>query len=76
MDAQEISRKETIYDANDTMRMIGYQQVQEIFTSGARRQINEVLDVRKSEITFDAAIEMFIIGFIHGKRAERIRRKN
>lgn len=73
---KDAAKTTDIYDANDTMRMIGYQQVPEIFTSGARRQINEVLDVRKSEITFDAAIEMFIIGFIHGKRAERIRRKN
>ncbi len=65
----------TIYDANDTMKLIGHQCIIGKITDKAKKQMNEIVEARKYETTFGAAIDMFALGYIYGKRAERARKK-
>lgn len=65
----------TIYNLNDTMRLLGYQCLAEIITKEARKQMGEITAARKYTTTFATAMDMFTLGYINGKRADRARRK-
>lgn len=40
-----------------------------------RKQVKHIAEGRPCSFTIDAAADIFALGFIHGKRAERARRK-
>lgn len=65
------------YYKNDAMRLLGYQCMIEIFwcNEEVRRQINQIAEARPQSFTIDAAADIFTLGYIYGKRAERARRK-
>lgn len=65
------------YDMNDTMRMLGKQYGAPIFwcNDEVRERIEQINQARPYEFTISAAADIFILGYIHGKRAERARRK-
>lgn len=63
------------YDENDTMRLLGKQKICFIYRDGIRKQINDIVIARPYSVTPDMAIDLFMLGYIHGKRAERARRK-
>ena len=73
----------TIYDTNATMRLIGYQNSEDIDNS-VLREIEDVVKARVPHIdqpqgNVKAGIsamawDQFLLGYIYGKRAERARR--
>lgn len=68
---------EFVYAKNETMQLLGKQCAFEPFwgNNEVRRQIGHILEARRSPFTLDAASDIFMLGFIHGKRTERVRRK-
>lgn len=65
------------YHKNDTMRLLGRQLAVKSFWGNdeVRREIQQIRDARPCSFTIAAASDIFILGYIHGKRAERARRK-
>ena len=69
----------TIYDANDTMRMIGYiplpgnmkpAEVEDIINAHAPNASKPL-----HSFMVDYGIDVFLLGYIYGKRAERAKKK-
>ena len=65
------------YQKNDTMRILGKQVAVTAFwnNDAVRRGIEQIREARPYSFTIDAASDIFMLGYIHGKRAERARRK-
>lgn len=66
-----------VYRKNKTMFVIGKHCADKVFWSNeeVRRQIKDIAEVRPHGFTLEAAADIFMLGYIHGKRAERTRRK-
>ena len=67
-------RKKNPYVANATMRMLGHNRPVMI-CKPIEDQINDVLSARPYTTTFETAMDMVMLGYIAGIRAERKRRK-
>lgn len=67
----------TCYDKNSTMQLLGKQYAVDSFwcNDKVRKEIQEISEARPYSFTLDAASDIFMLGYIHGKRAERARRK-
>ena len=67
----------SLYQKNDTMRLLGEQRGSEIFwlNDEARKQVRQISEARPYSFTLAAASDIFVLGYIYGKRAERARRK-
>lgn len=65
------------YKKNATMGLIGKQCGIDIFwgNNEVRNAIKEIAEARPHAFTLEAAADIFILGYIHGKRADRARRK-
>ena len=63
------------YDKNETMKLLGNQKVMFIYRDGIKKKIDDIAKARPFSVTPDAAIDIFMLGYICGKRAERARRK-
>lgn len=65
------------YHKNDTMMLLGYQYPISIFWGNdeVQKQIQQISEARPYSFTLSAASDIFMLGYIHGKRAERARRK-
>ena len=65
------------YEKNATMRLLGYQYPIPIFWGNdvVRAEMEQIKEARPYSFTLSAAIDIFMLGYIHGKRAERARRK-
>lgn len=66
--------KQNPYAANATMRMLGHNSPVMI-CKPIENQINDVLSARPYTTTFETAMDMVMLGYITGIRAERKRRK-
>jgi len=67
---------ENIYDKNDTTRMLGYNYYSSVITPQVMEQMNDIVKAYPYRTTtFDTAMDMVVLGYILGKRAERARRK-
>lgn len=66
-----------VYRKNKTMFVIGKHCAGEVFWNNeeVRRQIKDIAEARPHGFTLEAATDIFMLGYIHGKRAERARRK-
>lgn len=66
---------ENVYEKNETMRLLGKQFVVNIFwlNSEVRKQVEQISEARRFSFTLDAACDLFMLGYIHGKRAERVK---
>lgn len=64
------------YAANKTMQLLGRQHSVKLFWSNeqVREEVREISEGRPYSFTLDAAADIFMLGYIHGKRAERARR--
>lgn len=64
------------YDKNDTMRMLGKQHsvIPFWYNEEVRQQIKDIAEGLPCSFTMEAAVDIFMLGYIHGKRAERKRR--
>lgn len=63
------------YNKNETMKMIGNQNVCCMLGKEEFKAIDDIAKARPNSFTSDAAIDIFVYGYIQGKRAERQRRK-
>lgn len=61
----------SVYKANATMRLLGKQCYSSILNEDVFNSLNDIARVRPSTFTKDAAMDIFMLGYIHGKRAER-----
>lgn len=69
----------TIYDENETMRLIG-QQTSLLYIGEGGVATDDFLNVIEAEKKhrqglYSVAVDFFILGLIYGKRTERQRRK-
>lgn len=66
----------TCYDKNETMRMLAKQDFLDFFgNEEIRKQIDDIRAARPYQCTVDAAMDMFVLGTIYGKRMERDRKR-
>lgn len=65
------------YSKNRTMQMLGHQHSAKPFWKNeqVRAEIREISEGRPFSFTLEAASDIFMLGYMHGKRAERARRK-
>lgn len=64
------------YGKNDTMRLLGKQCIIPFWMNEkVREQIYQIREARPYSFTIEAASDIFMLGYIYGKRAERARRK-
>ena len=65
------------YRKNETMRLLGHQYAVSIFwyNDEVRQEIKQISEARPYSFSLAAASDIFMLGYIHGKRAERARRK-
>lgn len=65
------------YEKNETMQLLGRQYSAELFwlNSKVREEIEQILSARPYEFSIEASSDIFMLGFIHGKRRERARRE-
>ena len=64
------------YEINATMRLLGKQCATDVFwrNNKARKAIDEIAEARPYSFTLEAASNIFVLGYIFGKRAERARK--
>lgn len=70
-----------LYNANETMKMLGKQYPLGLLCKGgiAAEDFGNVLDAHMRNGTysmFEIGIDIFMLGYIYGKRAERKKKKN
>lgn len=63
------------YSKNDTMKMLGKNYYTTALNQQTSSKLDDILEARPFSCTKDTAIDIFMLGYIHGKRAERARRK-
>ena len=63
------------YRANATMQMLGHQLYCRIIEKQGFKEIDNILEARPYTSTMETAMDVFALGYIYGKRAERARRK-
>ena len=66
------------YEKNKTMKLLGKQFMVSVFLQNeeVRKAIEEIAEARPYSFTIEAAADIFTLGYIEGKRAERAKRKN
>lgn len=66
-----------VYRKNKTMFMLGKSCAVNAFWGNeeVRQQIMDIKEARPHQFTFETAADIFMLGYIYGKRAERARRK-
>ncbi len=55
-----------LYEKNDTMILLGKQQYTKIISETAAKKIWDICKARKGEITENAAVDVYILGFLDG----------
>lgn len=65
-----------VYEKNETMKILGRQRLADAFwyNDKIRKGIDEIAKARPCSFTINAAADIFALGYIYGKRAERARR--
>lgn len=65
------------YEKNKTMKLLGKQFMVSVFWQNeeVRKAIEEIAEARPYSFTIEAAADIFTLGYIYGKQAERARRR-
>lgn len=65
------------YEKNKTMKLLGKQFMVSVFWQNeeVRKAIEEIVEARPYSFTIEAAADIFTLGYIYGKQAERARRR-
>lgn len=69
-----------LYNANETMKLLGHQHACGLLTGDgiAKDDFNNVIEAHRKQprcTMFDIGIDMFMLGYIYGKRAVRSKTK-
>lgn len=61
------------YEKNETMKLLGQQRSVELFwgDSQVKREMEQISSARPFEFSMVAASDIFMLGYLHGKRSER-----
>ncbi|MBS6396680.1 MAG: hypothetical protein KH452_05965 [Clostridiales bacterium] len=65
----------TCYGTNATMQMLGKNVYIGPLNMQTFSEIDDILEARPYSCSRDTAMDIFMLGYIHGKRADRERRK-
>ena len=65
------------YEKNKTMKLLGKQFMVSVFWQNeeVRKAIEEIAEARPYSFTIEAAADIFTLGYIYGKQADRARRR-
>ena len=63
------------YTLNATMQMLGHQYYLNVLTQETFSAIDDILTARPYTSTRETSMDVFMLGYIYGKRAERKRRR-
>ena len=72
---EERRNRPSPYSLNATMQMLGHQHYFNILTQEAFSAIDDILTARPYTATRETSMDVFMLGYIYGKRAERKRRR-
>ena len=75
---KDVYRREmppNLYSKNDTMKMLCKNHYMTALNGQTFSKLDDILEARPFSCTKDTAMDIFMLGYIHGKRAERARRK-
>lgn len=61
---------------NKTMQMIGKENINIVFRRDVKEQIADVFESHKGIYSADFIINIFMLGYIHGKREKNVQTKN
>ncbi len=66
-----------VYEKNKTMQLLGKQRMATAFwcNDKVRKGIYEIAEARPYSFTIEAAADIFTLGYIYGKQAERSRKR-
>ena len=66
-----------VYEKNETMKLLGKQHAAIPFwcNDEVRKEIQEISEARPFCFSLESASDIFMLGYIHGKQAERVKRK-
>lgn len=66
-----------LYEKNKTMKLLGRQRMTTAFwcNDKVHKGIDEIAEARPYSFTTDAAADIFTLGYIYGKQAERAKRR-
>ena len=74
-EAERRNRAEAL-KTNETMKLLGYQYYFSIIGEKGFKEINNILKANPYTATMETALDLFVLGHIYGKRAERAKRKD
>lgn len=60
---------------NKTIELIGQQEYSKIFGDKEKEMLKDIVNARTFTVSEETAVDIFIAGYICGKRAERKRKK-
>lgn len=63
------------YRKNETMKLLEKQTCEALFFDEVRKQIHDIAEARPYSFKYSSAMDIFILGYIYGKKAERARKK-
>ena len=63
------------YSKNDTMKMLGKNYYMPALNRQTFSELDDILEAIPFSCAENTAMDIFMLGYIHGKRAERARRK-
>lgn len=65
------------YEKNNTMKLLGKQNSLFFWCNeDIKKEIHDILEARPGSFTFSAAFDIFMLGYIHGKREVRKKKQN
>lgn len=64
-----------VYNVNPTMEMLGKNTYVGALNEQTFSELDDILEARPYTCTRDTAMDIFLLGFIHGKRSERKKKK-
>lgn len=74
MNVQERQEFNSPYEKNETMKFLGKQYTLNALEKNQFKAIDDIEEARPHSFTTCAAIDIFMLGYVEGKRAERRRR--
>lgn len=70
-----MSKIQAVYDSNDTMKLLGKQYTGKMLGQEQFNAINDIAKARPRSFTESSAIDLYLLGYIYGQRAERAKKK-
>lgn len=63
------------YRKNETMKLLGKQTCEALFFDEVRKQIHDIAEARNTRFDYNAAMDVFLLGYILAKKKNGLERK-